>query len=219
MSSLALMRFLESAPERYDAGMRLLTFGRVSRLHEALAAAATPHPAARVLEIGCGTGALTARLVARGARVTGLDQKPQMLEQARARLDGAPAGAVTWLERTASEIDSLPAATFDAVVMSLSLSEMSSTERAFVLRAALRRLRAGGTLAVGDEVRPRRPWQRVLRAVLAAPQILLAWIAVGSTSRPVPDLRAEVCDAGFRVRSERRWLLGTLSVVLAEAPG
>jgi len=217
MSSLALMRFLESAPERYDAGMRLLTFGRVARLHDALAEAAAPRAGSRVLEIGCGTGSLTARLVARGGRVTALDQNPEMLEQARARLESAPAGAVTWLERTASEIDSLPEADFDAVVMSLSLSEMSSGERGFVLRQSLKRLRPGGTLAVGDEVRPRRRWQRLLRAVVAAPQILLAWIAVGSTSRPVPDLRSEVRDSGFRVRSERRWLLGTLSVVVAEA--
>ena len=74
MSSLALMRWLESAPQRYDAGMRWLTLGRVSKLHDALAAAAAPAPGAAVLEIGCGTGAVTARLVARGAIVTALDQ-------------------------------------------------------------------------------------------------------------------------------------------------
>ena len=63
MSSLALMRFLERAPERYDAGMRLLTLGRVARLHAAVAEAAAPAPGARVLEIGCGTGAVTVVVV------------------------------------------------------------------------------------------------------------------------------------------------------------
>ena len=43
MSSLALMRWLEESPERYDAGMRLLTLGRISKLHAAVAAAAVPH--------------------------------------------------------------------------------------------------------------------------------------------------------------------------------
>ena len=37
MSSLALMRWLESSPDRYDAGMRWITLGRVTRLHEAIA--------------------------------------------------------------------------------------------------------------------------------------------------------------------------------------
>jgi len=134
MSSLALMRFLESAPERYDAGMRILTLGRVSRLHDAVARAAAPTPGARVLEIGCGTGAVTERLVARGAVVTALDESPEMIEQGRRRLAEAPSGAVTWVERTASEIDAFPEGTFDAVVVSLALSEMSASERKFVLR-------------------------------------------------------------------------------------
>ena len=69
MSSLALMRWLESAPHRYDAGMRWLTLGRVAILHAAVAEAATDKPGAEVLEIGCGTGAVTSALVGRGARV------------------------------------------------------------------------------------------------------------------------------------------------------
>ena len=64
MSSLALMRWLEGSPERYDAGMRLLTFGRVPAVHAAVARAAVPGSGGRVLEIGCGTGAVTARLQA-----------------------------------------------------------------------------------------------------------------------------------------------------------
>ncbi len=216
MSSLALMRWLESAPHRYDAGMRWLTLGRVSRLHAAVAAAATAKPDSRVLEIGCGTGAITARLVERGARVTALDQNPEMLEQARARLAAAPPGRVTWLERTASEVDGLPEADFDAVVAGLCLSEMSASERAFVLRALARCLRPGGVLAVADEVQPRRTGQRVLHALLRGPQAALAWLVTGSTSRPVRDLAAEVAAAGLEVRSEQRWLLGRLAVVVAE---
>jgi len=216
MSSLALMRWLESSPARYEAGMRLLTLGRVARLHAALAEAAAPAPGASVLEIGCGTGALTRLLVQRGAQVTALDQNPEMLEQARARLAAAP---VRWIERTAAEIDTLPDAHFDAVVASLCLSEMSSAERHFVLREARLRLRPGGVLAVGDEVRPPRLWQRVLHACLRAPQVALAWLAVGSTSRPIPDLGAEVRAAGLHVRRETHWLGGRLAALIAERPG
>ena len=216
MSSLALMRLLESAPGRYDAGMRALTLGRVERLHEALAEAAAPRPGVRVLEIGCGTGALTERLVSRGALVSALDQNPEMLERARARLAGAAPDAVAWLERTASEIDDLPEAGFDAVVASLCLSEMSRGERAYVLRAAAARLREGGILAAGDEVRPCGVWRRALHVPLRLPQAALAWLIVGSTSRPIPDLAGEVRAAGLRVRREERWLLGALAAVIAE---
>jgi ubiquinone/menaquinone biosynthesis C-methylase UbiE len=216
VSSLALMRWLESAPARYDAGMRALTLGRVSRLHDAIAAAAVPETGARVLEVGCGTGAVTERLVAAGARVTALDQSPEMLEQARARLGAAPGDRVRWIERTASELEGLEERPFDAVVASLCLSEMSASERAFVLGAAARCLRPGGVLVAGDEVRPRQPVQRLLVALLRAPQAALAWLIAGRASRPIPDARAELERAGFRVRAERRWLLGSLALFVAE---
>ena len=219
MSSLALMRWLESAPERYDAGMRAITLGRVARLHDALACAAASAPGARVLEIGCGTGAVTARLLARGARVVAVDQSPRMLEQARARVAAAPHAAraeVTWLERTASEIDALSESGFEAVVASLCLSEMSAGERHFVLREARRRLVPGGVLAVGDEVRPRRSLARALVALARVPQAALGWLLAGSLSRPIPDLAAELHDAGFAVRTEQRWRLGSLAAIVAE---
>jgi ubiquinone/menaquinone biosynthesis C-methylase UbiE len=216
VSSLALMRWLESSPDRYDAGMRFVTAGRVARVYEAVAAAAAPAPGRRVLEIGCGTGAVTARLVARGARVTALDQNPEMLERARLRLADAPAGAVTWLERTASEIDALPAAEFDAVVASLALSEMSEGERRFVLRAAAERLRAGGIVVIGDEARPRGTLARAIHALARAPQAAAAWLLAGALSHPLRDPAAELRAAGLVLRSEQRFLGGSLAVLVAE---
>jgi demethylmenaquinone methyltransferase/2-methoxy-6-polyprenyl-1,4-benzoquinol methylase len=218
MSSLALMRWLESAPDRYDAGMRAITLGRSDRVHDAVAEAAVPSAGARVLEIGCGTGAVSARLLARGARLTALDHDPEMLQRARERLAGT-AGEVTWLERTAAEIDALPAAHFDAVVASLALSEMSRSERRFVLREAARRLIPGGRLVAADEVRPTRTWQRLVFGLLRWPQALLGWLLAGVVSHPIADLAAELADTGLRVRGQQRWLLGSLAVVVAEAAG
>jgi ubiquinone/menaquinone biosynthesis C-methylase UbiE len=216
MSSLALMRWLESAPERYDAGMRVITLGRVDRLRTALADAATATPGAHVLEIGCGTGALTEQLLERGARVTAIDQNPELLEQARARLHDVPRERVELIESTASEIDGLPEAGFDAVAASLSLSEMSRLERRFVLEQARKRLAEGGVLVIGDELRPRHVWARVAHAVLRAPQALVGWLLAGSLSHPIPYLEAELHEAGFRLRDEQRWLFEGLGVMVAE---
>lgn len=43
-----------------------------------------PQPQERILDLGCGTGQLTAQLAAAGAEVTGLDQSPEMIAQAKA---------------------------------------------------------------------------------------------------------------------------------------
>ena len=207
------MRWLEGSPERYDAGMWALSLGRVGRLHAAVAAAAVVNAGDRVLEIGCGTGAVTHLLVARGAAVTALDQAPEMLEQAKKRL-GADA-PVEWLEQTAAEIDRLPQGTFDSVVLSLCLSDMSPGERAFVLRQAALRLRAGGRLVAADEVQA-TGWLRLFQILWRIPQAAAGWLIVGAVSQPIPDLAGEVEAAGVRITHTATWLCRTLGLVVAE---
>ncbi len=217
MSSLALMRWLEGSPERYDAGMRALTFGRVTRLHAAVADAAVAKPGDRILEIGCGTGSVTALLLERGARVTAIDQAPEMIERATARLGAADAGQVEWLEQTAAEIDKLPREHFDAVVLCRCLSDMSASERGFVLREAACHLAPGGRLIAADEVRPASGWRRALQALWRIPQAALGWLLVGSVSRPIPNLKQEILATGLQIRIEETWLLGSLALVVAES--
>ena len=216
MSSLALMRWLEGSPERYDAGMRALTFGRITDLHTAVADAAVIRRGERILEIGCGTGSVTGLLVERGAQVTAIDQSPEMLELAAARVGATDSGRVEWLEQTAAEIDKLPRDHFGAVVICLCLSDMSASERAFVLREAVLRLAPRGRLVVADEVRPARGWRRLVQALWRIPQAPLGWLLVGSVSRPIPDLKAEIRATGLQIRNERAWLLGSLSLAVAE---
>lgn len=85
----------------------------------------------RVLELGCGTGRHTSRLLALGAHVTGLDQSAGMLAKARARL---PAGTPL-IEGDFFAAD-LPEATFEVLVESLVLEHLPDLA-AFFRRAAL----------------------------------------------------------------------------------
>lgn len=217
MSSLALMRWLEGAPERYDVGMRLITFGSVTRLHQSVAAVAVVKPGARVLEIGCGTGSVTALLLARGAVVTALDQSPSMVEQARRRIGSDADVRISWLEQTASEIDGLPEASYDAIVLSLCLSDMSSQERAYVLRECARLLAVGGRLVVADEVHAPTGWRRSAQRLWRFPQAIFAWLLVGTLSRPIANLAGEIDAAGFELQGEQSWLMGSLKRIIAEA--
>ncbi len=139
-----------------------------------------------------------------------------MLARARSRLRDVPASRVELREAAAAEIDALAGASFDAVVASLCLSEMSPTERAYVLREAARVLRPGGRLVVGDEVRPRRYWQRLVHAVVRYPLALLTWVIAGTTTHAIPDPAAEIEAAGLEVVEERHSALGTLALVVAE---
>src|SRR5947207_15531535 len=57
----------------------------VSDLGQAVLDLLNPHPGERILDLGCGDGALTEKLVAAGAEVVAVDAAPDMVAAARAR--------------------------------------------------------------------------------------------------------------------------------------
>jgi ubiquinone/menaquinone biosynthesis C-methylase UbiE len=219
MSTYVYMRILESAPRRYDLGIRLLSLGRATAMYEAVAeAAVSGERAARVLELGCGTGNLTRALLTRGAVVTAIDQNPDMLAIAGEKLVGF-AGRLAFHEIAAVEIgDRFPPGSFDAVAATLVLSEMSDAEQDFVLRAAWRVLRPGGRLVIADEVRPDGLLARVWHACIRIPMAVVTYALTQTTTWAVRDLAPRIRQAGFVVANERR-LPGGACLVLAERPG
>ena len=98
-----------------------------------------PPGAGRVLDVGCGAGALARELAARAGRVDALDRDPAMVALART---GAPAN-VTVREADALTVD-LPAGGYDAV---LSLSTLHHLPPAVALTRMAGWLRPGGVLA------------------------------------------------------------------------
>ena len=79
MSTYLLMKILESVPQRYDKGIRILTGNTLDNSYNRLASYIKRGQ--KVLDIGCGTGALTLRAARNGAFVKGIDINPQMLER------------------------------------------------------------------------------------------------------------------------------------------
>jgi ubiquinone/menaquinone biosynthesis C-methylase UbiE len=170
------MKAFEAAPARYDFGMRLITLGEVSELRRELANRVPVN--ADVLDIGCGTGALLPLLVARGARVTAIDKSPEMVAKARERA-GAQGilDSVCVNQSTAMEIDRLfEDGEFDAVILSLVMTELTNEERDWLLHQCARILKPSGSLLIADEFRPRRFLNRIKFEMFRFPLHLIAYL-------------------------------------------
>ncbi|MEJ2218630.1 MAG: class I SAM-dependent methyltransferase [Gemmatimonadota bacterium] len=213
MSSYVLMRVLESAPARYDRGIRLLTLGRLDRVYDRLAERVRSGD--RVLDIGCGTGALALRAAARGATVRGIDVNAQMLDIAarRARAAGLES-RVELVEAGVAELDGESSA-YDVVMSGLCFSELSDDELGYALAQVARILVPSGLLLVADEVRPRAPLPRVLHAVARAPLVALAWLLTQQTTHAVSRLPERVEAAGLAVTALRTNRSGTFAELVA----
>jgi demethylmenaquinone methyltransferase/2-methoxy-6-polyprenyl-1,4-benzoquinol methylase len=212
--SVVLMKVLESAPSRYDRGIRLLTWGQVDRAYDRLAARI--QPGWRVLDIGTGTGPLALRAAARGAEVSAIDINPGMLAVARQKADAAGLGeAITWREMGVAELDGFPDASFDAICSCLCFSELTPDERRYGLTQARRLLRPGGLLLLADDVRPPEFLQRLLHTALRIPLTILTWLLTQTTTHAVPDLPGLVEAAGFEVTALRTGMLGSWAEIEA----
>jgi SAM-dependent methyltransferase len=97
-----------------------------------------------VLDAGCGEGVNARELARRGARVTGVDVSPKMVELARDEEARAPLG-IRYELASMSDLQPFGEAAFDAVVSFMALHDCADYEGA--VREFCRVLRPGGLLA------------------------------------------------------------------------
>jgi 2-polyprenyl-3-methyl-5-hydroxy-6-metoxy-1,4-benzoquinol methylase len=119
-----------------------------TRFHAVLEAL-DPQPGERILDVGCGSGAYTRELVARGAKVVATEFTPTPLALAKRNV-GELAAQVEFRLEDAQAL-SLPDAAFDKVLLTEVIEHLPHPERATA--EAARVLRPGGLLVVSTPSR------------------------------------------------------------------
>jgi demethylmenaquinone methyltransferase/2-methoxy-6-polyprenyl-1,4-benzoquinol methylase len=211
----------------YDRVGAVLSLGQDPRWRRFLVSR-LPGDGGRVLDVATGTGLVAERLLARGFRVTGLDQSPGMLAVARARLEGHAA----LVEGHANALP-FPDGAFDHLTFTYLLRYVE--DPAATLRELARVVRPGGTVAMLEFAVPRGAWHPLWRlyvgAVLPAAGRIVSpgWHEVGrflggSISRfwaQLPEARLLELwrEAGIAEPRLRRLSLGGAVVVWGQTRG
>lgn len=120
---------------KWDAGLYDEKHSFVWKMAAGLLELLEAHAGERILDVGCGTGHLTAKIATNGAQATGIDQSAEMIQEARAaypalRFEVMDARQLVFPEK------------FDAVFSNATLHWIKEPERA--VQSMARVLRPGG---------------------------------------------------------------------------
>jgi ubiquinone/menaquinone biosynthesis C-methylase UbiE len=209
------MRLLESSEKRYDTGIRLLTFGNAQRVKDEIASHFISEND-QVFEIGAGTGTLAILCAKHGAYVTGIDVSRKMLELAKEKVEEARLTVNIELKNVSVvEMDKIPDCSFNKVVGTLVLSELSEDEQHFALRESFRILKPAGEIILADEVKPRSFGKKFLYQAIRGPLAAITYVFTQTTTRPVKNLEQKVTAAHFRIEHTSQYFLDSLELVVA----
>lgn len=180
-----------------------------------------PHPGERVLDLGCGDGALTEELVRRGARVVAVDSSPAMVDAARERgLDARVAdghalpfgdefdavfsnAALHWMTQPDEVIRSVRTA---LKARGRFVAEMGGTGNVGAIQAAVHRALAGRGIHVSPNLNRYYPSVAEYRNRLEAAGFVVPVIFTFDRPTPLPG------DIGEWVRTFDRAMLERLPV-------
>ena len=125
-----------ASTSRWDAADYARAGRFIADLGEAALDLLDPQPGERILDIGCGDGALTRKIAERGAQVVGIDNSPELV---------AAAQAIDLDVRLLDAADMAFAAEFDAAFSNAALHWMLDKDR--VAKAIFFALKPGGRFA------------------------------------------------------------------------
>lgn len=174
----------------HDMMLQWLFLGREQAVRRRTIEIAAVQPGDRVLDVGCGSGALTQAALAQvgpQGEVCGLDIGPEMIERAQRNVAAAKMAPPLSFRVGAAQDIPFPDGYFDVVLNSLTLYNMpDDTARRQAFAEMSRVLKPGGRLMVVEFELPTQPWLRRLAVALLGER------KAQTNPRLLADMMAEV---------------------------
>ncbi|MBO4928846.1 MAG: methyltransferase domain-containing protein [Clostridia bacterium] len=134
-------------------------FAGYTELHQQVFDIVHAREGVSVLDLGCGTGKLTARILEAGHPVTAVDFSGQMLQAAAHNAPGA-----TFVQGELAQVpDLLAGQTFDCIIAVYALHHLPDAEKYALLTALREHLNPEGVIVLGDVSFPDRDGLEAVR--------------------------------------------------------
>lgn len=203
------MRRLELEPETYESKFTALTKGVNIKIHDwIIERINTPE---NILEVGCGTGTLAAKMALKGNDVLAIDKNLQMINTA---MKNYPSEADNKLLYQIGSINNIPAEEHskDVIVSTFMLSELRPFEQQIFLRNIWKVLKPKGRVLLAAEFVPSGFWKIIfkikrwwykkkIRRLRLESTFLVKWFF--NYLEPI----------GFKIVAEKKWRHGSIRVI------
>ena len=189
----------------YDVGAPAVFFplGSLHAMREKTLDVMEIRPGTTVLELGCGSGGLTALMTPRGAVVKGVDKSEAMLRRARRRAPDASFARCDILDFKSNQ-------KFDRVLLAFVLHHMERDARLGTLELARTLLKSGGLVVILDWA---EPGGAILRLAL---HVFLATVERRSAMDWIKsDFEIQLKQSGFVPIKDHSLAFGAARVFLA----
>lgn len=213
--AVTFMRKLELEPDTYEEKFTVLTKGvNVEVKNWVLERIGTSKS---ILEIGCGTGTLAAKMALNGNDVIAIDKNLQMINTA---MKNYPSEKDLKLIYQIGTIRELPTDenSKDIIVSTFMLSELRPFEQQIFLRNAWKVLKPGGKLIVAAEFIPLGFWKIIFKLKRWWYKKKLRRLQLPSTSL-VRWFFNYIEPIGFRISAEKVWKKGSIKALELEKVG
>lgn len=189
----------------YDLLASLIWLPSKNKLYNQAVSIVDVKPGETVLELGCGTGFLTQKLVAKQAVVTSVDQSEGMLARARQRVAQAEFIQADILHYTDTR-------RYDYVMLFFVLHEFNATERATIINSAKNFLNKQGEIIICDFSIPD---QGIMKNLF--PRLLRLWESRHTIEMLENGFFAEIRNSKLKIHTHKKLYNGRVQLIRLKA--